>query len=78
MKCIICGKTFESIWKHLTGREEGLFVLKDEDHREYYKKVEGSRYELPCFCGGKISISSYSPDSWEVMCDKCGFLWDED
>ena len=31
-----------------------------------------------CLCGGKIIIRGVPPDGWEISCDDCNFLYDED
>jgi len=78
MKCIICDKNFTDSWHHLFGKKDGLARFKTKTHADYLREIEKSDYTLPCYCGGHITIYVIGQDSWEVTCDDCGFLFDED
>jgi hypothetical protein len=78
--CLVCGKPISDGWDHVLTQEKGwpFLVTKDKPHAAYFKKVEASNYKLPCFCGGHIMWSGSGEDSYEVVCDTCGFMFDED
>lgn len=82
--CIVCEKTFQDTWHHVTGESEGLLEFIDKPHQDYFKKVleynmdhNGVSY-LKCFCGGIVKMSGLANEGWETTCLTCEFLFDED
>ena len=79
-------KNEEELLKH---RPKALALRKDDikpDHLKEFDRIEKSISWLTggeelCFCGGDIISHTYGNDEYfsvEVVCDKCGFIWDED
>jgi hypothetical protein len=52
--------------------------IMDIWHSGYEAKVVDSNYKLHCFCGGEIVKTGVYPDSWQVVCLKCDYIWVED
>lgn len=76
--CRVCGKRFDNLMHHL---EE----YNDKKHNQAYKKIYSNLYlgKQTCLCGGKIETYSWIINedgdvSWESICERCGYLWDED
>lgn len=79
--CRVCGKEFELLYDHL---EE----FQDEAHEKYWDYVYSKLFLLPddrirCFCGGKLEVwynvvSEDGDETWEIRCEKCNYLWDDD
>jgi hypothetical protein len=90
MLCKICNQEFENGWQHaLTwsdpkgeGMSTGYVDRKHAEAIEEFMKDMFNREKMCPVCGGEVSrTGSASPDgdaSWEIICDDCGFLFDED
>ena len=86
IKCLICKKSFKNDVEFMTHLvDKGLFPKRDHAipekiNRKIIKDWQG---KTPCFfCGGHVTHSGHGlPDggaTWEISCDKCGYLYDED
>jgi hypothetical protein len=76
LTCVVCGKKFTDCFTHVL-KGNGILTWKDKAHADYGTKVQGSGYEMPCFCGGTIGWYG-SEDSYSVSCTTCDFLFHED
>jgi hypothetical protein len=77
--CLVCKEWVDDIWNHvLEPTKAGGYFGFNKKHAKYGKKVMESGYKIPCFCGGHISFTATGQESYEITCDTCGFLWDED
>jgi hypothetical protein len=44
----------------------------------YYYKIGKEKHPPRCLCGGKVLYRGIPPDGWEISCNKCQILIDED
>lgn len=74
--CRICQKEFRFGWDHVL---KGKFSeVIDDAHQEALDDIEDNGYLEPCpFCGGNISTFG-NKDNYEIVCDDCGYLYEED
>jgi hypothetical protein len=76
--CIVCGKIlgeYDNLFEHLIGKDTRMM---DSSHSWYEKRVKDGEFRDPCFCGGKIITTGLYPWNWQVVCEKCGYIWAED
>lgn len=84
--CSVCKSEFSDSWDHLltptaspNGHGGAMLDYVDEAHKNYANNLKTGNYKKgKCFCGGHITIYVGGEDSWEVSCDDCKFLFDED
>jgi hypothetical protein len=78
--CSVCQKTFSDPYRHLLKTVGGhaFFGFVDKEHREFAEKISKSNCQSFCFCGGEVKSLVTGEDSWEIFCQNCGFIFDED
>jgi|TARA_Y100000310_G_C20682617_1_gene816872 hypothetical protein len=80
--CKVCGESLSDGWEHTLERKKtnvGLVPI-DEAHSKALDKFRENNFNGNCpICDGYVRKSCYGDgNSWEIACDECGFLFDED
>lgn len=71
MKCMVCNQEFKDTVEFFNHLWDNGFVRTDHAHNWQQGQ--------PCpFCGSHVTTRGIPPDGWEVTCDVCEFLFDED
>ena len=84
--CIVCKKEFTDTFKHaLEITKDGFYRPIDGAHSDYWDKVVTSgadettgEMDNPCYCGGVVSMRSFSPTNREISCANCELVYKED
>lgn len=71
--CAVCGKDFNDPYEHIIPKNN----IRDAKHDEYVKALADGNYTKACFCGGHVGWYG-NEMSYEVRCNSCDFLYDED